>query len=117
MPGGWPGQALSRPIRSESRKTVAGMASLASRSATGKGMKAHLELGSDKVHSGTERLRVPQGVRRGVRGTGPPAALALLLPHGRKRLHHALVRPHILQLVTHQLQLIPAHFLLDNLVR
>lgn len=72
----------------------------------------HLELGSDKVHSGAEGLGVAQGVGRGVWGPGAPAALALLVPHGHKGLHHALAGAHLLQLVPHQLR--TCTFLLKN---
>ena len=63
----------------------------------------HLELLSDEVHGGAQGLGVARGVGRGVRRPGAAAALALLVPHGRQGLHHALVRPHLLQLVAHQL--------------
>ena len=73
-------------------------------------IKGHLELAPDKIHSCTKWLRVAQGVRRGIGGTSSPAALALLIPHGRKRLHHALVWPHILQLVPYQLRRYSSRF-------
>lgn len=78
-------------------------------------MVQYLELCPDGVHSGAERVGVPWGVRWWRGRTGAPTALPLLIPHGRKRLHHAFVRSHILQLVSHQLHhslRIPHHSLL-----
>lgn len=65
--------------------------------------ESRLELRADGVHGGAERAGVARGVRRGRGGPGPPAARALLVPHRRQRLDHALVGAHRLQLLAHQL--------------
>ncbi len=66
-------------------------------------MVLNLEFCPNGVHSGAEGLGVPRWIWWWRGRTSAPTALPLLVPHGRKGLHHALIRPNMFQLVPHQL--------------